>query len=225
MKNFGWLKPVGLSLLAVAIIIALWSMVQGISYQNNAPKMENFVQRVIDDCLVTYDEGMQSIIENAQVDQHTKDFLLNLVENASGTQKEDIDAAYSEMVSNNNPQPFMFLMSQLGNTNFTITAENVQREISARRSEMAVCGKQINAAQQQYRDYLGVNLNGERVAFPQVLFDKTLSQYPTDQNSVYIKDMDGDGRLTVLDFSLPVHVDTREAFGGGAPIQDPELYK
>lgn len=201
-----------LIILSVVLVGALiLFVVTPMSIQNSIADSENMVINAKEDCVTTRDNGIKSIIENANVDRDTKDYLKSLVSNPkSNADKQKVDSAYNELL-NDNPAPFMLLMGAVGNTDFTVTSQNLQREISARRSEMIGCSKMLNGAQTNLRNVAGMNAAGDIVKWPNSMFNI----YPSEVVDEDLQDNDHDGRLTVLDYRSPVSLKTRKSFGSG----------
>lgn len=199
-----------IGLLSVVILLAFVFTVVPISYQNSVADAETFVQTKVLGCALTMDNGIKSILETAQVDQNTKNFLIEYIDAASPEQKVEVDEAYAQFVSGN-AQPFMMLMGTLSGTNLTATSENLQREIVAQRANMLRCALELNQSQKSLKEFLGYNAAGELVKFPQRYMNLKLSEIadPT------LRDNDFDGRLTVLDYRPPVSVEVLSSFGSG----------
>jgi len=208
-----WSIVVGL---VIGLLFSVYALTS-ISYNNAAADLEVFVDQAKTNCAVTYDNGIKAIIEMAQVDSNTKEYLVNLIESASPEQQANINEAYGQFIGGNT-QPFMLLMGGMAQTNFTATAENVQREISSQRSAMLVCATTLVRTQTQLKSTLGMDASGRVVKFPQTLLNL---DYPSPVSDPYLKDNDGDGRLTVLDYRPPVDISVTQSFGTGdglAPI-------
>lgn len=190
-----------------------------VSYHNSAADAEVLVIQAKDNCASTYDNGLTSIIQMAQVDANTKQFLINAVRGGDATQKKQVQQAYGEFV-NGNPSQLMLLLGSIGNTNFTATAENVQREISAQRNSMLTCSKQLNSTQAELKNILGMDASGRVVKWPQTWLGMSASSVADSS----LQDNDFDGRLTALDYRPPVNVNIRDAFGTGEGLPDINLY-
>lgn len=203
----------------IAIVIALFVIVP-ISYRNSAAKGEVLVQNAVQDCASTYDNGIKSVIEMAQVDANTKQYLTGLVTSGTLQQNKDTQPAYSQFV-NGNAQPLLVLLGAMASTNLTATAENVQREITSQRAQMLTCSKMLNSTQRELRNTLGMDASGRVIAFPQSMLHLDL---PSEVNDPTLVDNDNDGKLTVLDYRPPVNVDIRSSFGTGNGIPPVNLY-
>lgn len=200
-------------------ILFLISIMTNVSYHNSAADAEVLVIQAKDNCASTYDNGITSIIQMAQVDANTKQFLINAVRNGSGEQQQQVKQAYGEFV-NGNPAQLMLLLGSIGNTNFTATAENVQREISAQRNAMLTCSKQLNSTQAELKNILGMDASGRVVKWPQTWIGMSASSIADGS----LQDNDFDGRLTALDYRPPVSVNIRDSFGTGEGLPPVELY-
>ena len=213
MKKFGWIFIV----LAFVLFVNFFVKV---SIVNSVADAETLVVQAKDDCASTYDNGIKSVVEMAQVDKNTKEYILTIFKSGNPEEKKKVQGAYGEML-NGNSQPFMVLMQTMSGTNFTITAENLQREISARRSEMLTCSKTLNASQRNLKKVAGLNSANEIVRFPHFLYNVEVSSV-SDQG---LLDNDGDGVLTVLDYRPPVSVQVSESFDTGEGIPPLNIYE
>lgn len=207
---------VALTVTTVALLLAFVFLVP-MSIRNTAADAEVFVVQAKDDCAVTYDNGIKAIIEMASVDTNTKQFLTEYMRTAVGGGDPNVQQAYSDFV-NGNPASLMLLMSSISGTNVTATAENVQREVNAQRTQMLVCSKTLNGAQAHLKNVIGMNASGAVDKFPQSMYSLG---YPSEVSDATLRDNDGDGNLTVLDYRPPVNVEITGAFGadeGIAPV-------
>lgn len=221
VKN-NW-KYISLILLCTLGIAFLLATVVPVFYQNSVASAETFVQQAKDDCATTVSNGEVSIVELVQVDQNTKDFIINAFKAANESNTKlagQAQAAYGQFV-NGNTQPFLLLMSTMSGTNITATAENVQREIVAQRAAMVVCAKALNNSQKLLKDKLGYNSANQTVQFPQNHMHLVLGEVADGS----LRDNDHDGVLTVLDYRPPVDVKTMNSFGTGEATDVPQLYK
>ena len=201
------------------LILVLGTLgVASLHYNNAVPNAELFVAKQVADCEVTTTNGIQAIIKLADVDENTKGFLVDLVASASGNEKNELNSAYESLLQDD-PMPFMFLMSQMGSTNFTITSENVQREISSQIAAMTTCSLVLNRAQMELMSLLGRDAAGNTVKFPQTALGLVLSKYPSQINDPQLVDNDGDGKLTVLDYRPPVSVYVKDSYRSGDVIE------
>lgn len=210
-----------LAIASVIFIVGLLNLIVPVSFNNAAADAEVLVDQARKDCASTYDNGIKSVIEMSQVDQHTKKYLIDLIEAATPEQKVQINDAYAQFV-NGNSQPFMLLMGGMSGTNFTATAENVQREISAQRSSMLVCSKMLNATQKELKKVLGMDASGRVMKWPQTLLNL---DYPSVLADPTLRDNDGDGQLTVLDYRPPVDVKINDSFGTGEGLPPVDIYQ
>lgn len=208
---------VGMVVIVFLMVIAAMTRV---SFNNSAADAEILVIQAKDDCASVYDNGIKSVIEMAQVNQNTKTFLKEMVDKGTLSQNPEVQQAYGEFV-NGNPAQLMFLLGGISGTNFTATAENVQREISAQRSSMLSCSTRLNASQVELKNVVGMNASGRIVKWPQSWLGL---QYPSPVSDGNLRDNDSDGRLTVLDYRPPVNIDIRESFGTGEGIPPITLY-
>lgn len=208
-----------ISLIAVGFLLVIVAMTR-VSYNNSAADAEVLVIQAKDDCASVYDNGIKSVIEMASVDQNTKTFLKGMVDNGTLSQDPKVQQAYSEFV-NGSPAQLMFLLGGISGTNFTATAENVQREISAQRSSMLTCSTRLNSTQAELKKVVGMDASGRVVKWPQSWMGLN---YPSPVSDGSLRDNDSDGRLTVLDYRPPVNIDIRESFGTGEGIPPVILY-
>jgi hypothetical protein len=207
-----------ITLAVVAAIVILVSIIVPISFNNRAADAEVLVVQAKDRCVVTYDNGIKSVIEMAQVDEHTKEYLKGLVDNdqlPAGTQQ-----AYSQFV-NGNPAQLMLLLGGVSGTDFTATATNVQREIASQRSNMLTCANMLISTQAELKGILGMDASGRVVKWPQTWLGL---DYPSIQSDPTLRDNDGDLRLTVLDYRPPVDVNISESFGTGEGLPPTNIY-
>lgn len=210
----------GLIIAGIVVGILLLSFVMtNVSYHNSAADAEVLVVQAKDNCASTYDNGIKAVIEMAQVDANTKQFLINAVRSGTPEQKQQVQQAYGEFV-NGNPAQLLLLLGAIGNTNLTVTAENTQREISAQRNAMLVCSKQLNSTQAELKNVLGMDASGRVVKWPQTWLGLSAS-FVSDST---LQDNDLDGKTTVLDYRPPVSVDIRNSFGTGEGIPPVQLY-
>lgn len=194
----------GKVVLAISYCIIAISIAYGGMYykiKTNGIDQENFVVNLVQDCQSMYDNGMKAIIELAQVDRDTKNYLISLIE--ATDRSPEIDEAYNEMVSAGNSQPFMLLMSQMGNTNFNVTAEKLQDEIIAARARFQHCSEMINLGQKDLRNILGLDVMGN-YSSPITGFVAKRTGLPTQLTNTRLSDVDGDYKVTVLDWRPPV---------------------
>lgn len=221
-KNFFTIKNIGLVFLATIILFFSISWITKTAIINNVAKSETLVVNAKDSCISTYDNGIKSILELAQVDEQTKDFLRKAI-SGSGEASEELNKNYEQLL-NGNPAPFMVMMSTMSGTNFTITAENLQREITMRRNEMITCSAMMLSTQKLVKDAVGMDAGGNIVVFPNKHFFEK-GDMPSSIVDASLRDNDGDGRLTVLDYKPPVNVDISNSFGSGEDaIGTLELY-
>lgn len=206
--------------LVVAVFLFVIVAITRVSYNNSAADTEVLVIQAKNDCASVYDNGIKSVIEMASVDQNTKTFLKEMVDNGTLSQDPKMQQAYGEFV-NGSPAQLMFLLGSIGNTNFTATAENVQREISAQRSSMLTCSTRLNSTQAELKKIVGMDASGRVVKWPQSWMGL---RYPSLVSDESLRDNDNDGRLTVLDYRPPVDIDIRESFGTGEGIPPVTLY-
>lgn len=209
---------------ATCCIVGFVLIAYGLMYysiKSSGIDQENMVTNIVQDCMSQYDNSIKAIIELAQVDQNTKDYLISLVE-ATDRPKE-IDDAYNQMVSSGNAQPFLFLMSQLGSTNFTITAENLQDEIVVARSKMQTCSEVINRGQNDLRGILGLDVTG-RYSAPIKGFVASKTGLPTQLANTRLQDVDGDYKITVLDWRPPISSEILSQFETGVSDSTINVY-
>lgn len=190
-----------------------------VSYNNSASDAEILVNQTKDSCIQTYDKGIATILDVAHVDENTKIFLKELINGSATKDSEEVKNTYSELL-NGNPQPFMLLMSNLGKTDFTVTAQVLQREIVSQRSEMLVCTHMLNSTQAELRKILGMNASGKVVKFPQKYLNLDFPSVVYDET---LRDNDHDGKTTVLDYRPPVSVEVSGSFGTGEGLPKIEL--
>lgn len=206
----------GIVLVFVLVIFFLTK----VSYNNSAADAEIVVIQAKDNCALTYDNGIKSVIEMAQVDRNTKDFLIQAVTGRNTEQNQEVRQAYGEFV-NGNPGQLMLLLGGIAGTDFTATATNVQREISAQRSAMLTCSNMLNSTQAELKKIVGMDASGRVVKWPQTWLGL---DYPSLVSDGTLFDNDSDGRTTVLDYRPPVDVNIRESFGTGEGLPPTDLY-
>lgn len=208
-----------IALITIASLVVIGFFVR-VSYNNQSADAEVFVKTAVETCAVTYDNGIKSVIEMAQVDRDTKEYLVKVIDSATAEQKSDIGNAYGEFV-NGNTQPFMLMLGTMSGTNLTVTSENLQREVSAQRNAMLQCSSTLLQSQRQLKGIVGMNASGEVVKFPQSILGLS---YPSPVTDLNLEDNDGDGKLTVLDYQPPVSVDVAKAFKDGSDIPATNIY-
>lgn len=221
MKNF-FSTAIGKVISVIVGVVLLMLAIYGLMYysiKSNGIDQENFVTQLVQDCQVVYDNSIKAIIELAQVDRDTKDYLISLVESTTNRPAE-LDEAYNQMVATGNAQPFMFLMSQLGNTNFNVTAEKLQDEIIVARSRMTYCSQTINLGQKDLRDILGLDVMG-RYSSPLRGFVAKRTGLPTQLTNTRLTDVDGDYKITVLDWRPPLAQNVLDQFEKPGSANEP----
>ena len=212
-------KNVVIAVLVAIFAVALIGFITRTSINNSAADAETMVINSEQDCASTYDNGIKAVIEQANVDISTKNYLKSLFTPGSGAtvpagQSQQVQQAYSQFV-NGNPAQLFLMLGAIGKTDFTVTATNVQREITSQRAAMLDCSRALNRTQRNLRNIVGMNAAGQVVKFPQNMFHL---DYPSEVSDPVLQDNDKDGRLTVLDYRPPVDVSITNSFGTGAGI-------
>lgn len=209
--------------LSIVAVLALLMLTLPTAYQNSVVDHENLVLEAVKSCGVTIDNGVKAVVELAQVDTNTKEFIKGVFEEASRNPNsqlaKDVDGAYVQFVQGNTT-PMMLLMGGLTGTDITMTSQNVQREISAQRSAMAACSIRLVNTQKQLRGKLGYDASNMVTKFPQKHMNLQLANV-ADSN---LRDNDFDGHITVLDYLPPVDPAVMESFGTGVSEQPIDVY-
>lgn len=210
IKRLGIGLGVAFGTILLFVFIAWLSVV---SFGNKAADFETQIQMQVSDCAQEKTAGINALIMLADVDQNTKDYLVELVNGKVLEDNQELRTAYDDVVSGN-PAQFMFLMSGIAGTNFTVTAENLQHQIMSYTESIKLCSRSLLMYQRSYRKHLGMNAAGEITKFPNTFY-VGFFEYPTMLNDDSVSDTDNDGIITVLDYKPPVSAKVEQEFKTG----------
>jgi hypothetical protein len=184
------------------IIAGAFTLITGLSlvgWYNDSVKAETMIQTRAKDNENVYSTFTTGVMESAKVaEQYQAQFRTIL--------KETMEGRYSA------DKPLLFLQEHNINIGSEVYAQ-LQRQIEAGRKAFERAQTELLDQQQSYRQHLN-SLGGPTLAklfgFPTVI---------TGENAPS-KDLDGDGKLTVLDYLTVVSAKTKAVFDSGidAPV-------
>lgn len=217
---------IGLAILAAGVLLCvIFGFAIPVSLRSNVTTHENDVVLKSQNCMVTYENGLAIVVGLAEVDSDTKNKLVQMLKAVSGT--PEVTSVYETMVNTGDSGPMMLMMSSLiGGTDFTITSQKLQAEIINQRQAMTLCSLALNDSKNRLMNSIGYDPSRTVIQkWPQSMYfsvGEFPSNYILDPN---LRDSDGDGRLTVMDYRPPVSISTSQMFGGNGEVPSTEIYK
>ena len=189
-------KFVGIALLAVGLVFLVGGGCAALKWRTGAVGYENTTLAQYQGNKTEYDNFWKKVKETAQVtDQYKSDFTKLFV--------ESIEKRYE------NGMGKMFAMIKEANPNLDVSVyTKLQTIIEAGRNEFNRGQKDLLDKQRAYRDHLQGNMGTVCTLF---------MDFPKTQHgdNAPPKDIDGDGKLTVLDYNIVLSATTNEAFKSG----------
>jgi len=190
-----------LPVLGVIGVLALGTALAAMSTYNGLNSQEKGVTATWRDSAVQYDNFWKKVKETAQVPEKYKDAFKDVLLSTTEARYEGKDPAF-QMIMEANPQldPAMYIQ--------------VQRVIEAGRNDFAATQRTLVDRQRAYDTAL--------TSFPNNLFVGFFG-FPREVSGEYrpMKDLDGDGKYTVLDYPTVTSGKTQEVFTTGR--EDVEL--
>jgi hypothetical protein len=201
------LSQPGALLLSFMAFLALGMGISALGFYANANRLENSVKAQVEANRATYDKMWKSVAESAQVPkQYSRDFHALLEAETDGKFGEDGSTAMAQWFHERDLKPPANLYA------------NTQVTIAAGREEVLRGLHMLSDRQRKYSTLLqgvGGKLWADVLGFPR----EVQGEYaPT-------RDLDGDGRITVLDYPTISSAKTDAVFASGQDDEPMQVFE
>lgn len=211
----------------VIIALNLWAW----QIDTKGHELENNIGRKMVLCADVEDENVAVILDLVKVRDSNHAFLASVLigktapTNASETA---LQGSYQDMMyKSGDPTKFILALSAISGTDLSAMDKELSNAIKSLHAQVLACETPIfgvNGYMDQYTQLIGVDVNGNLVVEPKATMARN-AKLPTeykDGNALApTKDWNGDGKITVLDWHIPVSLKTMNKWTSGSDGEVP----
>lgn len=209
----------------MVVVVAQLGGCSYVNVLNTANVDERAILTAVENCANVENQNTKMVLDKIAITDNAHEYVENLYRSLlSGNPSSEALAAKETVnqVVSGAAQPNILIGLVAGQTltqqDILAMDKDLSNAISAARNEIKDCGTFLTQAKNRYANTIGMDASGRLSSFPNGQFASMAGlphELPLTAKIRPERDIDGDGRITVLDFTPPVVPDVREKWNSG----------